>query len=147
LNIQFPFISLFPFLSNFSYRAAAITPTIPAIPPNPIINAFAPPVELTGGGVVDVFESAVEFDLVVVATTLDVVAVTVDLPVETTPVLEGKLELELPIGVLDFVGPEVVVVAGAVAMDAEYEEQRASPTDWATTRSDALQAAMRQPAA
>jgi len=120
LNIQFPFISVSPFLPTFSYKAATKAATSPATPPNPAIIAFAPPVELTGGGVVDVFESVVEFDLVVVGATL-VVAAVVEVLVVAAVVLEGVLEPDE----LFVTGAAVVVVADAVAMDAEYAEHRA----------------------
>jgi hypothetical protein len=110
-------------LVKISYKAATTAATSPATPPNPANIAFAPPVELTGAGVVVVLERIVEFDLVVVAGAL-VVVIMVEVVVEAAVVLvlEAVLALEL---VLDVVEAEVVVVAEALAKDAEYAEQRA----------------------
>jgi len=119
LNIEFPLISLLPFLSicqPISYKAATKAATSPATPPIPAIIAFAPPVELTGGGVVVVLESVVEFDFGVVAGAVVVVTVEVLIEAALVLVLEGVLEPEL---VLEVVGAEVVVVAETAVRDAE----------------------------
>jgi len=93
-------------------------------------------------------ELVVEVDLAVVDVIL-VVGTVVEVLVEAAVVLvlEGKLELELVLAVLDVVGAEVVVVAETLAREAEYAEQRARPTDSACPTSAGLQAVRKQPTA
>jgi len=144
-SISLHFINSSPSLCQiYSYKAATKAATSPATPPKPAIIAFAPPVDDTGGGVVTVLERLVEFDAAVVAGALVVVTVEVVVEAAVVLVLETELEPELE---LDVVAADVVVVAETLAKDAEYEEQRAKPTDSAAITSDAAQAVTRQGAA